>query len=1540
MPIKKSIFAIKGMTRDAAVSKFSPNLAYENKNLRLIATDDNTSYGLVNERGTDPATIANLDGNFIEGTPIGQEIINDTLVLFTTGNTKGRIVTINGVEEGETTIPDYTGTASINSDENTKDNIYTFKINGDGNLDGTLLYSGDLGFDSGCPIESIGVYENEQLQKVYWTDGINQPRVINIVANTNWTNDSFNFIRKLNLAETYNAVTISRDLVSSGSFAPGTIQYLLSYYNTYGQQSNIFYTSPLYYVSHSNRGAAENDTVGASFTITVSNVDTTYDYLRIYAIHRTSKNGTPQARKVVDISLANASNNGITYTDYGTEGETIDPTELLYIGGETITAGTLAQKDNTLFLGDIAITKEPLVNTSIASYVNNLTIHFNTKYISTGIISGYYSYDSQLKYNSSEITTFKLGEVYRFGLQFQNIYGRWSEPLWISDTEVQYDYPYLNTDRHQQFLRPYTTISDSIADSLIPALLQKDYVRVRPVVVYPTTTERKVVCQGVLCPTVYNVEDRFNKYPDVQSSWFFRPNAPYDESQFNVDKLSQSQIPSDTSEKAKVAVMSNYSKVFNGSTPIIVDTNKGKWAEFRHNEKIPGNSKENAEIQCITHPPKPFLNVYNEGHYESSDPNTWAAANKECYYVDQSIVTFHSPDIEFNKEIRSLDSSNLKLRIIGYIPIDASTSDIDIQTSTPPMNYVKSFDVDKNRKEFYPDIAPGFYKEKVSATYMSSYGWKSMLSGPFWLDDFYNSTVDNASKENVGFIVYPWHRNGSLNNTRTVSTSETKSAMLQKKKMSILRYSSRSLFFSTSNYWTPLEGISGVTIFDSDEDVVVKIPEPENSNIGELTYKGNIDKIITFHTVSKGRDLDSDLDIPSSGEGGVETTSSFYPIIAALSAGVAQENGANSESLNFRTSDAHSLFSKKYEKLKEIHLNGSTYQKDLRVGEEVQSCSNDPVSMKYKSTPHAVIALNYQKVMSSNNQVGVRQVVLPSVNGINRVDDSPATTIYYNKHLFWDPNYEDSQENICGVYQSNIQISNLNYGFLWLAELYNDDVQNRFGGTTNEAFENNQWIPAGPEVSLLDSNGDPKTSVTLYWTEGDTYYQRYDCLKTYPFTLEDQNSVVDILSFMCETRVNLDGRYDRNRGQNSNLYMNPANFNLLNTVYSQKNNFFTYRGTNPDKLIINNYPNTVVWSKTKTLGETVDTWTNVTLAATLDLDGDKGRIRAIRRYNNDLLAFQDRGLSQILYNESVQIASTTGVPIEIANSGKVSGKRYISNHIGCVNKWSICSAPTGIYFMDDLSKDIFMFNGQLNNISDKFGFHSWIISSFPNIKIWNPRDFNFGGEITYYDKINNDVMFITGETCLSLSEPLGAFSSFYSYENTPYFSVLKDRGILWHKDDSLVSTDDNYNKYRAWWYREGEYNNFFGVYHPFYTTVIANENPTEDKIFNNLEYRGDTFNTSGDYQYLNTFDHLVTWNEYQRGEAVLADNKDRPSTLKKKFRIWRANIPRNTTNQGGDETRKYTRDRMRNPWLYIKLSKETPNNFKTILHDLVVYYFD
>lgn len=1481
---KQVIFKTKGMQRDLSASAFNSEFAYENKNIRIMPTDENTLLSIVNEKGTKPITIEGI-GETIEGTVIGQAVIDNELILFTTKESIDRIYKIWYEEDkfkGEQLYPNM----DLSEEE---------------------LPKTSLGFDSKYPIETTSFYENDSIKKVYWTDGKNQPRVINITATKevrdSWNSNSFNFVPTLKLKETVN---ITRNIVANGVFAPGVIQYSFSYFNKYGQESNVFYTSPLYYISYNNRGASPEDKVSNSFDIELSNVDNSFDYIRVYSIHRTSINAVPTVKRVVDLAPLLDSNDNlykVRYTDNGVSGDAIDPTELLYLGGEEVVFGTMAQKDNTLFLGDITL-KRKNFDKEILNFFKGKDVVFKDtkiveaegkydKVISSPEPKGYYPYSNQLKLSSQQFKTFKYLEWYRFGIQAQHYTGRWSEPIWINDVrnEVHIETKFYNNSDIALPIAEFN-LNDS---EILTKLKEQGYVRIRPVVVYPTINDREAVCQGVLCPTVYNVSDRYGNSPFAQSSWFIRPNAPFDVSKaFNYSQNSETgewsgdwsplgEFLGDPSMYSRAGIMSNNrTNVSYNETVYPIDiVNKGAWAEFRHNYPIPGNDKRNAEIQCIWNPPStPYVNYL----LSDSEIADWVSNNAENFYIDQNIVTLHSPDIEFDDEVRSIDTSGLKLRIVGMVPLTAFASDIDIQTSTPVNSFYDS-----------EELPIGFYKEPVGVennfgyqqvTYPygqvkgdSHFGFRGLMSGAFWFDEItgYKSDTGNTNKYTTGFVVYPWHRNGSLNNSKFNDKDNYRSAMLDKKKLSNMKYSYKTQYMDPSYIWNAyLEGdanrtgISGVSVFDSNEVSLVRLPAPANSNLSDINYYGNVDKLLTISRVGDKKD--------------------GYPI---MTTGV--QNAAT---------NAHTLFS------------GNYVQVDSDFTEQITG--TDPVRMKYKSTPHAVLALNHT--------TSGGQRILPTIQDVNNPGyGEPWTVNFILGPLGYETLYWDKGKNTNTLFAQDIltytgikgnigEIGGLQYGWLWLGELYNDKVSNRFGGQTEEAFENNQWLPCGEPVSILDDSNNIKESVSIQWTEGDTYYQRYDHIKTYPFTLEDQNAVTEIVSFMCETRVNIDGRWDRNRGQTSNFAISPQNFNQMNDVYSQPNNFFNYRSSNPNKLNLDNFHNSITWTKTKTAGELTDTWTNITLASILDLDGDKGDVRALRRFNNSIIAFQDKGISQVLYNENVQIASTEGVPIEIANSGKVSGKRYISDIIGCTNKWSICETPSGLYFIDDKTKGIYLFNGSINNISDKFGFHSWI-SKESKDNIWNPKDFN--SFITYYDKLNGDVFFINKEQCLAFSESLGQFGSFYSYENTPFFANIKDKGI-WIKDGKL------------WLHNEGDYNMFFGNYQPFYTTVIANPDMTKDKVFNSIEFRSDSWDERG-YLANTTFDTLEVWNEYQHGITSLDNILGRPSNLKRKFRIWRANIPRDMNNM---------RDRIRNPWVYIKLSKNCENTDKTILHDLVVHYFE
>lgn len=203
--IKKSTWQIKGMQRDLSVSKFSSEYAYENKNIRIMSTDDNTLLSIVNEKGT--KEVSNIEGiDSIKGLPIGQAVLGNYLVLFTTDQ------------------------------DNKKDYIYRITVEGE-SFHGKVLYdssNGNLNFSPYHPIETLCYYENVDVQKVYWIDGINQTRLINIVSETqNYNSTSFDFVSSLNLEE---EVTIQKS-TQGGTFASGVIQYVFTYYKSMGRKA-------------------------------------------------------------------------------------------------------------------------------------------------------------------------------------------------------------------------------------------------------------------------------------------------------------------------------------------------------------------------------------------------------------------------------------------------------------------------------------------------------------------------------------------------------------------------------------------------------------------------------------------------------------------------------------------------------------------------------------------------------------------------------------------------------------------------------------------------------------------------------------------------------------------------------------------------------------------------------------------------------------------------------------------------------------------------------------------------------------------------------------------------------------------------------------------------------------------------------------------------------------------------------------------------------------------------------------------------------
>lgn len=1480
--MKKQIgFKTKGMNQDLSVSAFNPEFSFENMNLRLSTNENNTLMSWVNERGPQKITLIGDVVN-ISGTPIGVAVINHQIILFT------------HITDDTYSNPDYI--YKITSTSN--DSIFNVQI----------LYNGNLKFNESSPLETLISYESENVQKVYWTDGVNQPRVINVNNNDNHirsSNDSgdsqFDFIPILQLKE---KVAVEKLLGAAGLFAPGVIQYAFTYYNLHGQESNIFYTTPLYYISYKDRGAGPDDKVENAFKITISNVDTHFDCLRIYSIQRTSINATPLCKRVQDIALKGISNNTVSFTDTGTVGDSLDPTELLYKGGEVISAKTMSQKDGTLFMGNIQIQRKSITELNI-DFVQKCSLSNDTRrFKPTKVSSAPYIYYNQLTSKGGEdrdsnttvpCAGFKVGDYYRCGIQFQHESGKWSEPIRIPaaqrdgiliDKLITGDRPQPNDNQSEITIPIIKGILkdtyNSTSSNLFKKLKDAGYKKVRPVVVFPDLIDREIICQGVINPTVYTENNQTEGGLYAQSSWFFRPYFTY--GVMPTEQLVTLNMPASE-----------------GMLP--------------YTQRNIANDTPEQGVSVFN--PANIRRVEIEGDFKSD--------NK--FQVNRNIRTLHSPDVEFDDQIQLLHFNDTSFSKVGHVYFDSTLSDIEIQTETSTVSQLGS----------------GFVHKTFSHSSDEGLGAAGIISGLFYDDfivdddvdigeDVHNITAYPKMKASAKWLIYPWQADGSLNNDINRPAEKGQStAVLKKKVISNLRYASTTYYQQENTYST---FSTQPQFFSGEETSILKFIVDGKNRL----YKGDIDTMLTpDNSDGKYFALDS-LEIKTSSMGGVPIYSWEY---SDAPTDFSSNNWLKTYSEQPGKNPGESTdFGLRYwyeDNQNQIWLpqTGSD-RKDIGNLFIDLVIKKSPVRMKYKSTKHLLVQHNIFDTLEESNEG-----TLPIIEIRKETNDAT-----------------------------------------------------RFGGTSNDALRENNWIPCGIPVSLDDTvisgTGDSAIEkLDFYYDYGDTYYQRYDCLKTYPYTREDVNQIVEIGSFMLETHINIDGRYDRNRGQQNNLNMSPLNFNLINPVYNQIDNFFTYKIQSEDYYNNNIYPNQITWSKTKQSNADIDMWNNVTLASILELDGNKGEITSLQRLNDQLICFQDSGISQILYNENTQISTTEGVPIEIANSGKVQGQRYLSNTIGCSNKWSIVTTPLGIYFIDSNDKSIYRLGGNLENISQQGGFNTWCKNNIPaNNILWTPEEFN--NFVGYYDKMNQDILYINRNTALAFSERLNTFTSFYNYGNAPFFCNLDDRGI-WVSKDKTPNTESHYY---LWRHQKGEYCKFFSDNtSPYWITIISNPEPQADKIFTNLEFRArvdgegtingkeikvNVFDETFDETFYSTrdgslkekflpfipFDYIETWDEYQHGIANLdiknghADmvhhKENGEASLKRKFRIWRCDIPRDnyslTEGKDIDEKRgiyRYSRkplNRMRNPWLFIKLQKnaalEDKQLYRTELHDLVVTYFN
>lgn len=1373
----------RGMNRDLSDSKVSNEFAYENYNIRITENDGDTSLSVTNEKGNVKCNIYNEE---IKGLYCGHCVVLNYIVLFT--------------------------------NENGTNHIYRIDLL-DNNFISNLLYSGNLGIIPEYPVECIADYQTENIIKVYWTDGINQPRVINILEKDTsvYSDTYFDFAKTL--GEIYTTdIYINR--YSSGEFASGVIQYFITGVDKNGIESSILCQSKLINLINKDRALSETENFLNSITIRFESQTNQFDKYILYSIQRVSENTEPIARKVQEFELDE--NNVASIEDTGNIGESISASDLLYKGSEVIVAQTMANKDNTLFLGNIEVKTAQMSDTLITLIKDQSNYNVSESYDSHSRQDYGIAYPRENGIQQSN-PYLRKGNYYRVGIQFKDKYGKWSNAFYICDKQIENKIVFTNTRID------YPILSVGISNSeLISKLQEEGFVSYRVLLVLPDDTDKVVLAEGIINQNVLNIGDNDKDVSNADSSWFFRPIT-----------------------RGKI-----------GSTLLTGDQ------EFRPYTPLQFANNLGAEIQSQNY--RDYMYAYDHEQRDLAQ-----------YMINPIIQDFYSPDID-SIQYSNLSYNSIVGNVIGYAQLsDTYKPQLNSRaTVNDPVGVIPIKSGYKSKNEKYnvrTGFFDGFYAEEEDLTNLSKYYLLLVLG--------------SSASAGLNYAVYPWNRDSSLNNDYA---REGRTAILNHKVFSKYNY------FRTTYLSSPVQFDldSDLYYFDNSVDYLIL---KDNTN-KQYKYRGNLNTIVapkryaTPIYIAKydesTRIVFGDLDTTSTPSG------SAISVISGRSRRTSQSvqvfdsyyltNDDNKTPIELIDFDGYGLeetaggsVAESYSDANRWAKDGSTSTTEYQTETTVMS-SMDPVSIKYKTPNHGVFVL--KKPIWFNSE----QVVVNSVNS-------------------WFSGLTDAAGRSTSVTLDTIPVDvNVNFPILWVVEFKKKSINQDtiFGGKSDFAIKNNNWIIASNEYEI-NSSSNARTNT------GDTYFYRWDVLKTFPYTNEDKNSVVEIGSFLIQSYRNLQGRYDKNIFSDDYTIMNDENFGLYNDVYNQKNNFISYRYLPDDYLENNKFPNQFVWTLEHTPGADIDNWTNISYGSFYNVNGANGEIRAIRRYGDSLLGFQDSGIFEIMFNSRTQISTTNGMPIELANSGKVDGVRYLTDKEGCVNKWSIKVTPGGLYFIDDLNYSINVIAGSsIKRLSEELGFSQWCKDNIIPYKGW---DINNGGFITSYDRIQNDVYFSSLNKSLVYSEKLGQFMSFMDYPSSY---------VLDNIDDKFISISSD-----LWENRAGNYNSFFGGSKDYFVKYRIAPDPYLNKTFHTIDYIATGNNFTSNYT-----DLFVEGVNQSGHEDLTLRGGLPPYNLQKKFNIWRANIPRDSNNR---------LNRIQSPWIYLTLKSDANKRAtedRIELHNMLVKY--
>lgn len=280
---------------------------------------------------------------------------------------KDRLISLNAIGEGEiviasATIRDYGILFSKLNGAIPTYNIYRLLFSNDGSLyEKKKVFNSNVAFN--IPDGDISIvcrYENELTVKVYWADGVNPIRVVNVMATNSSINPNFyNVIPSASLTKP-NILGLS-----SGKLNSGLIQYAYQFYSESGSESFVSPMSEVVAISPSvigdksityKGGGIESEigeAAGKSVSMSIDVTGTVFDYIKVYSVYYYNYGVAPIISLVLDTKI-DKNKNIFYFSDGGASKlDVLTQAEFNIINSSLFIPAKIEQKDNILFAANI-----------------------------------------------------------------------------------------------------------------------------------------------------------------------------------------------------------------------------------------------------------------------------------------------------------------------------------------------------------------------------------------------------------------------------------------------------------------------------------------------------------------------------------------------------------------------------------------------------------------------------------------------------------------------------------------------------------------------------------------------------------------------------------------------------------------------------------------------------------------------------------------------------------------------------------------------------------------------------------------------------------------------------------------------------------------------------------------------------------------------------------------------------------------------------------------------------------------------------------